>query len=212
MGHRVGTMACHPSDSGIHIDIERGESTPLLKKHYDYKPTIGKQAWDPKCVILSCFLIVGSFIGLYLLFEQGIVHILLHLCCLLYCFNPLLLEQTLKFNVPFFMVERSVLNFASPTSLLLRSGQAATPMENASGVIILNTRFPQCFTKQMCTEIIKSLISLGVPVQQNFLIGGDGHVYEVLGWDHPSKLEEFIQKRSMITVGFMGSSTFRCPF
>lgn len=49
-------------------------------------------------------------------------------------------------------------------------------------------------------------------MQQNFLIGGDGHVYEVLGWDHPSKLEEFIQKRSMITVGFMGSCNFKCPF
>lgn len=84
MGHKVGTMACHTSVSGTNIDIERGESTPLLKKHYDYKPTLGKQAWDPKCVILSCFLIIGSFIGLYLLIEQGIVHFILHLCCLLY--------------------------------------------------------------------------------------------------------------------------------
>lgn len=105
------------------------------------------------------------------------------------------------------MVERSVLNYAGPTALLLASGASTIPMENANGVIFLNTRFPQCFTKQMCTEIIKSLIGLGVPVQQNFLIGGDGHVYEVLGWDHPSKLEESIQKRSMITVGFMGEFT-----
>lgn len=105
------------------------------------------------------------------------------------------------------MIERSVLDYAGPGPMLLNAAapSTTTTIDNANGIIFLNTRFPQCFTKRTCTEIIKSLINLGVEMQHNFLIGGDGHVYEVLGWDYPSKLEEMIKKRRMITVGFMGN-------
>lgn len=107
------------------------------------------------------------------------------------------------------MIERSVLNYEDPiTRRLLLTPPAPSTSPN-NGVMFLNTRFPQCFTKQMCTEIIKSLMGLGVPVQHNFLIGGDGHVYEVLGWDYPSKFDEYVENRNVITVGFMGALTKR---
>lgn len=103
------------------------------------------------------------------------------------------------------MIERSVLNYAAPRAFLLNAALSTTSINYANGIVFLNTRFPSCSTKQMCTEIIKSLIGLGVSMQQlNFLIGGDGHVYEMSGWDYPSKLEETFQEEKVITVGFMG--------
>ncbi|XP_063700686.1 peptidoglycan-recognition protein SB2-like [Culicoides brevitarsis] len=194
MGHKVGTMTCKKHTSFSEKDramlydlLERGESIPLLRK--DYLPISSspkKRCCDSGLVILSCFLIIGSIIGLYLLLEQ---------------------DQKLKFNVPFFMVERSVLNFATPTKLLLGIGQKTSlETSTANAIVIQNTRFPQCFSKEMCTEIIKSLIALGVPVQQNFLIGGDGHVYEILGWDLNGSNDP-----NMLTVGFMGDFTNQIP-
>lgn len=74
MGHKVGAMACRSyitDHVSVNIDIERGETTPLLIKQKDYQVISEKLRWDAKLILLSCFLIVGSFIGLYLLFEQG---------------------------------------------------------------------------------------------------------------------------------------------
>lgn len=76
MGHKVGTMACK---SSVYIDIDQPESTPLLlKKNYQAIST-PKKTCDSSIILLSCFLIVGSLIGLYLLLEQGANYIFTHI-------------------------------------------------------------------------------------------------------------------------------------
>lgn len=77
MGHKFGYIVCKKNTasdfSGVDIDLERGESTPLLNKYHQEPMMSGKQRCDSSFILLSCILIVGSLIGLYLLFEQGMM-------------------------------------------------------------------------------------------------------------------------------------------
>uniref|UniRef100_A0A336MVC2 CSON007311 protein n=2 Tax=Culicoides sonorensis TaxID=179676 RepID=A0A336MVC2_CULSO len=195
MGHKVGYIACKKLDSsemsGFDIDIERGESTPLIPKSYKKSSITLKQKCDSSFVLLSCILVIGTIIGFYLLLQQG---------------------QKLKFNVPFFLIERSFLvdNINSRIPETFFNSSSLASLQHATNIVFLNTHFPQCDTKKRCIEIIKSLVNLGVPVHHNFLIGGDGHVYEMLGWDHLDMSIEYDDK-NLLTVGFMGDFTHEPP-
>lgn len=73
------------------------------------------------------------------------------------------------------------------------------PVHTLSELILADNQLPECKNKTQCLSVIN-----GQNLPYNFLIGGDGNVYEVLGWDFLSGLSALQARDKAFVIGFSG--------
>lgn len=105
----------------------------------------------------------------------------------------LLMQQNVapKFNAPIHLVE-------NVQPILSVSTSPFTQMRLAE-IVFVNSGLPKCTNKIECLTSINSAAKL----PYNFLIGGDGHVYKVQGWQNESGIE-VTNYRQAFVIGFIG--------
>lgn len=97
------------------------------------------------------------------------------------------------------------------TSWAERSGQNIFRLPNPTRyVLVAHSGGHSCYNSNECVEVLRELqklhmLTLHEPqIGWNFLIGGDGKVYEGRGWDSASYTSGFMKKRSIV-VCFLGN-------
>ncbi|XP_054265101.1 peptidoglycan-recognition protein SC2-like isoform X1 [Macrosteles quadrilineatus] len=85
-------------------------------------------------------------------------------------------------------------------------------IRKATHVFWMNVKRNVCYTKVHCIELLKRAQRYNMSIQNqrdiryNFMVGGDGFVYEGRGWGQPPLLpREFARVNSeSVVIGFMG--------
>lgn len=100
-------------------------------------------------------------------------------------------RQELHFHKPLQLVDRDDNDFPSQLEIF--------PVRQLSQLILANTLLPDCNNKTYCLEVIESN-----DATYNFMVGGDGRMYEVRGWNFISGLHDLDSLESAFVIGFIG--------
>lgn len=155
-------------------NIEDGERKPLLPRHHIHppqqRPVRDKTCKDPFLLFLLLILFSGMIISIYLLTHVD-----------KYSELPML-----------DLISYSRVGLQSPVNRIIGP-------RYLKQLIFVNTGYEQCFTKADCIHVIRGVTKDHDVSKYNFLIGHDGHVYEILGWTGMSSFQN-----NAFVVGFLG--------
>ncbi|CAD7083047.1 unnamed protein product [Hermetia illucens] len=173
----------------VAIQIEPTERTPLIKKKVTFAepPKASKCSifLDFKMFLIGLLLIVGFSIATYLLIVDNQV-------------------PPVRYAVD--LVSREAWS-ATPHAFM---GTQMLNPANVMNVLITQTGGEDCYDMESCIRLLRlmeaSQHSRNEEIPYNFMIGGDGEIYEGKGWSHLSGFPSMPQETSLV-ISFIGNFT-----
>lgn len=178
----------HESRYGsYHAEDDESEETPLLPRFPRNDERI-KLLTIMAVSMMGIFLMCGLSIGVYLLITEDDSDNML---------PPV--------EIPPLFVPRSEWDAMSPNF------SKPEPVFLAKSVVVDQTDTRFCSDTESCIELMTDLednINENKTLPYNFMISSDGHIYEYLGWEHPSQL---YPKLHCLAIAFIGSFAYEMP-
>ncbi|XP_069674053.1 peptidoglycan-recognition protein SD-like isoform X2 [Periplaneta americana] len=161
-------------------DNLKEDTWPLLEGNYRQWPRI-KIKLAELCVLLTCVIIVTGFIGF-------LAYIDIHAS---------LSRREVVLHTPYRYVQRSLWLARDPR------GKVALPHPPPTHVIIFQTGTKTCNNTTECCQILHDLQAVHMDqynftdIAFNFMVGGDGKVYEGRGWSVQGEFAEHFDDKSL---------------